>query len=105
MSITVIVALEITSLENTLELLGSSPLAEAEGKLWKRVEVPGYALTEQGAEAARTQAFGYMGSAVVAHGWGAAFWVPGRRAKRGKTRRKWSAEKTRRLFGNTESRD
>lgn len=100
MSITVIVALELTSAENTAELLGASTLAEAEGKLWKRVTLPGGALTEQGAEAARTEAFGYMVSAVVAHRWCDAWFVPGRRAKRGVPRKKWSAADTRRLFGN-----
>lgn len=98
MSIPVIVAREITSLENTAEMLGSSPLAEAEGKLWKRVEVPGDNLTARKAEVARTEAFGYMESTVVAHGWGDAFFVPGRRTRRGSTRKRWSAELTRRLF-------
>ena len=100
-SITVIVAREITSAEKTAEMLGSSTLAKAEGKLWKRVTLPGGALTQKKAEAARTQAFGYMGNAVVAHGWADAFWVPGRRTNRGNTRRKWSAKDTRKLFGNS----
>ena len=98
MSITVIVAREITSAENTAEMLGSSPLAEAEGKLWKRVEVPGDWLTERGADTARTQAFGFMATAVVAHRWGDAYFVPGARKRRGKPRKVWSAADTRRLF-------
>ena len=92
MSITVIVALELRSAEEIAEIVGDR---------WKRVTLPGGTLTEQGARAARTQAFGCMVNAVVAHGWGDAYWVPGRRAKRGVPRKKWSAERTRRLFGNS----
>lgn len=102
MSITVIVAREITSAENTAEMLGSSTLAEAEGKLWKRVELPyDDTLTRKSANFARTLAFTYMATATVAHGWGDAYWVPGRRTKRGATRKVWSAERTRRLFGDS----
>ena len=89
MSITVIVALEYTDAR------------EENAGRWAEVEVPGVTLTARKAETARTQAFGYMENAVVAHGWTDAFWVPGRRTNRGNTRRKWSAERTRRLFGNS----
>lgn len=96
MPITVVVALELRSVEE---------IAEIEGPRWKCVELLGPTLTERSARVARTIAFGQMVSAVVAHGWADAYWVPGARSRRGKVRRKWSAERTRRLFGNTESRD
>ena len=92
MSITVIVALELRSVEEIAEIVGPR---------WKRIELPGVGLTGKGARVARTEAFGSMPSAVVAHGWGDAFYVPGRRKRRGQADWIWSAEKTRRLFGDS----
>ncbi len=98
MSITVIVARELTSPENIAE-------AKSEGPLFKEVELPGVILTGKTAKVARTQAFGQMVSAMVADGWRDAFWVPGGRKNRGKPERRWSAKDTRRVFGNTQNQD
>ena len=69
------------------------------------VVLGGGALTAANAKIARELAFGDLPAVVVAHGWGEAFYVPGipNRQKRrgaGGVYRMWSAERTRRLFGN-----
>lgn len=91
MSITVIVALE--------------QRAEGDKARSEEITLQGTVLTAKNAELARTLAFGSDASAVVAHGWRDAFYVPGRNEEHGTIKRRWSAKDTQRLFGNTESRD
>lgn len=86
MSITVVVAVEQRS-------EGDKPRSE-------EIVLQGTVLTAKNAELARTLAFGKDVSAVVAHGWGDAFYVPGRNELHGMITRKWSAKLTRKLFGN-----
>lgn len=86
MSITVIVAVE-------QRREGDKPRSE-------EITLQGTVLTAKKAELARTLAFGSDASVVVAHGWGDAFYVPGRN-EYGTIKRRWSAERTRKLFGNS----
>lgn len=87
MSITVIVAVEE-------RVEGDKPRSE-------EIVLQGNVLTAKNAELARTLAFGSDASVIVAHGWGDAFYVPGRNETHGHVQRRWSAERTRRLFANS----
>lgn len=75
MSITVIVALELGEAEEIAEIIGPR---------WKRVELPGDRLTRESARRARTLAYDYSKTVVVAHGWRNAWKVSGGRKNRGK---------------------
>lgn len=95
MSITVVVALE--------------QRAESDKPRSEEITLQGTVLTAKNAELARTLAFGSDASAVVAHGWRDAFYVPSSSASRkrrgvrcGRIYRMWSPEDTRRLFGKSE---
>lgn len=91
MPITVTVALELRSLEEIAEIVGPR---------WKEVELLAFALTRKGAKLARTIAFGQMVSAYVGCGWDDCYFVPGA-DEAGSVKRRWSANDTRRLFGNS----